>query len=178
MKKNFLSLAILMLLAVIGAFLGLKRAASPSDTPSDERIAEAESYDLLIQEGSLLIQREDYAQARKVFQKALAMNEDDCRAYYNLGLIIFAQVRAGLKNGEDNKEKLEEAARYFTSAIERKKDYASSYALRGLCLDFLEQKEKALEDYSNYLELTDDNDESTFKQHIQNRIQSLYGVSK
>ncbi|MBR5901393.1 tetratricopeptide repeat protein [bacterium] len=146
------------------------------DKDVEAKMAKAKSYDQLIQEGTTLIQRQNYTEAREVFQKALAMNEDEYRAYYNLGLITFAQYKAGGNSPEENKVKMEEAVQYFTTAIEKKKNYASSYALRGLTYDFLGQKDKAIEDYTSYLELTEDSDDSNFKKHITARYEFLAGA--
>ena len=146
------------------------------DKDVEVKMAKAKSYDQLIQEGSQLIQKQDYASAREVFQKALAMNEDDCRAYYNLGLITFAQFKASGKSAEENRGKLEEAVQYFTAAIEKKENYANGYALRGLTYDFLGQKDKAVEDYTSYLEQTEDSDDSNFKKHITERYDFLTGA--
>ena len=138
----------------------------------ETKVSHAKSYDQLISEGTIFIQRRQYQEAREVFQKALAFNEDDHRAYYNLGLIAFGQVNSS-KDPEVRKAKCEEAVQFFTDAIERKKNYPNSYALRGISYELLGQNDKALEDFTDYLELADKNDNSMLKKQVTDRYNRM-----
>ena len=103
------------------------------------------------------------------------MNEDDYRAYYQLGLNAFTQIRGG---GDEkiNRARCEEAIQYFDVVTEKKSSYPNSYALRGVAYEMIGNEEKALENFSYYLELVDENDNSTLTKQVTARYQRLAGA--
>ena len=140
----------------------------------EQKLSKIKSYDQLLEEGTRFMNQDKYEEAKEVLQKAVAMNENDYRAYYQLGLIAFNQITGG--GGEKvNRAKCEEAIQYFDKVVEMKRSYANSYALRGIAYELLGQNEKALEDFSIYLELVDENDNSTLTKQITSRYYKLAG---
>ena len=133
-----------------------------------------ENYDQLLSESTSFISQNKYEEAKEVLQKAVAMNEDDYRAYYQLGLNAFNQIR-GKNDDKENRAKCEEAIQSFDKVVEMKSSYANSYALRGVAYEMLGQDEKALENFSYYLELVDENDNSTLTKQVIARYQRLSG---
>ena len=129
-------------------------------------------YDQLLTEGRSFINQNMYEEAKGVLQRAAAMNNDDYRAYYQLGLNAFSQLSSG-ENEEKNRAKCEEAIQYFDKAVEKKSSYPNSYALRGVLYEMLGQDDKALKDFSNYLELIDENDSSTLTKQVITRVQRM-----
>ena len=138
----------------------------------EQKLSKVKSYDQLLAEGTIYMNQNKYVEARDVLQKAVAMNEDDYRAYYQLGLNAFTQIRGG---GDENinKARCEEAIQYFDVVIEKKSDFPKSYALRGVAYEMLGQNGKAMEDFSYYLELVDENDNSNLTKQVNARYQRL-----
>lgn len=141
----------------------------------EQKLSKVKSYDQLLAEGTRYMNQNKYEEARDVLQKAVAMNEDDYRAYYQLGLNAFTQIRGG---GDEkiNKARCEEAVQYFDVVTEKKSSYPNSYALRGVAYEMLGNEEKALENFSYYLELVDENDNSTLTKQVTARYQRLAGA--
>lgn len=140
----------------------------------EQKLSKIKSYDQLLMESADLMKENKYEEAKEVLQKAVAMNEDDYRAYYQLGLNAFNQIR-GKNDDKENRAKCEEAIQYFDKVVEMKSSYANSYALRGVAYEMLGQDEKALENFSYYLELVDENDNSTLTKQVIARYQRLSG---
>ncbi len=141
----------------------------------EQKLSKVKSYDQLLAEGTRFMNQNKYEEARDVLQKAVAMNEDDYRAYYQLGLNAFTQIRGG---GDEkiNRARCEEAVQYFDVVTEKKSSYPNSYALRGVAYEMLGNEEKALENFSYYLELVDENDNSTLTKQVTARYQRLAGA--
>ena len=133
-----------------------------------------ENYDQLLSESTSFISQNKYEEAKEVLQKAVAMDKEDFRAYYQLGLNAFTQVK-GSGDEETNRARCEEAIQYFGKAVEKKSSYPNSYALRGIAYEMLGQDEKAVEDFSIYLELVDENDDSTLTKQVISRYHKLAG---
>lgn len=141
----------------------------------EQKLSKVKSYDQLLEEGTFFMNQNKFEQARDVLQKAVAMNEDDFRAYYRLGLNAFTQIRGG-GDEKANRAKCEEAIQYFDVVTEKKSSYPNSYALRGVAYEILGNEEKALENFSYYLELVDENDNSTLTKQVTARYQRLAGA--
>lgn len=141
----------------------------------EQKLSQAKSYDQLLAEGTRFMNQNKYEEARDVLQKAVAMNDDDYRAYYQLGLNAFTQIKGG---GDENmnRARCEEAIQYFDVVTEKKGTYPNSYALKGVAYELLGQEEKALENFSYYLELVDENDNSTLTKQVTARYQRLAGA--
>ena len=142
------------------------------DKDVEQKLSKVKSYDQLMAEGTLFINQKKYEEAREVLQKAVAMNEDDYRAFYQLGLNAFAQIR-GTGDEKINRAKCEEAIQYFDIVVEKKSTYQNSYALRGVVYEMLGRDDKARENFSYYLELVDPKDESNLTKQVLARYQRL-----
>ena len=150
-----------------------RKAALERDV--NEKLARAKSYDQILAEGTKLIGEGKPQEAREALQKAVAMNENDYRAYYQIGLCVFMQISG--KAGEAiNKAKCEEAIQQFTLAIEKKGNYANSYGLRGIVYDMLGKEEEAMNDFSYYLEIVGMEDNSPLTRRILPRYDKLAGA--
>jgi len=141
----------------------------------EAKMAKTKSYDQLITEGVVALQRQQYVEARELLQKALAANEEDHRAYYYLGLVTFSLVKTS-EEPAFKLEKCQEAIQFFSNAIERKKNYANSYALRGICYEMTGQLDKAADDYLTYLESVDENEDSSLKRQVNTRYDRMMGA--
>lgn len=150
-----------------------RRAALEKDV--ETKLSQAKSYDQLLAEGTRLIGQAKPQEAREALQKALAQNENDYRAYYQIGLCVFMQI-SGHAGEEINRTKCEEAIQYFGAAIEKKANYANSYGLRGIVYDMLGREEEAMNDFSYYLELVGESDSSPLTKRIAPRYEKLAGA--
>ena len=141
----------------------------------EQKLSKVKSYDQLLEEGTFFMNQNKFEQARDVLQKAVAMNEDDFRAYYRLGLNAFTQIKGG-GDEKNNRARCEEAIQYFDVVTEKKSSYPNSYALRGVAYEMLGDEAKAMEDFSLYLELVGENDNSTLTTQVTARYQRLAGA--
>jgi len=142
------------------------------DKDVEQKLSKVKSYDQLLAEGTRFMNQNKYEEARDVLQKAVAMNEDDYRAFYQLGLNAFTQIR-GTGDEKINRAKCEEAIQYFDIVVEKKSTYPNSYALRGVAYEMLGREDKARENFSFYLELVDPKDESNLTKQVLARYQRL-----
>jgi len=100
-----------------------------------------QSYDEVIIEGVNRMEKKEYDQARKYFQKAINVNSSFPNAYHNLGLVYFSQTNYTT------------AVKYFKTAIKKNARYADSYLTLGLTYIKMERPEDATESFTYYLEL-------------------------
>ena len=88
--------------------------------------------------------RNEFAEAKKLFRRALKINKDYALAFYNTGWMLLQ---------EDSTEK---AIREFERAINVKPDYAEAYYNKGLCHEILGNYKQAFADYGQALEFNND----------------------
>ncbi len=100
-----------------------------------------QSYDEVIMEGVKRMEKNEYDQARKYFQKAININPSFPNAYHNLGLVYFSQTNYIT------------AVKYFKTAIEKNAKYPDSYLTLGLAYIKLKKPADATESFTYYLEL-------------------------
>jgi len=100
-----------------------------------------QSYDEVIIEGVNRMEKKEYDQARKYFQKAINVNSSFPNAYHNLGLVYFYQTNYPT------------AVKYFKTAIEKNAGNADSYLTLGLTYIQMKRPEDATESFTYYLEL-------------------------
>jgi len=100
-----------------------------------------QSYDEVIIEGVSRMEKKEYDQARKYFQKAININSSFPNAYHNLGLVYYSQTNYPT------------AVKYFKTAIEKNAKYADSYLTLGLTYIKMKRPEDATESFTYYLEL-------------------------
>ena len=170
LKKSIITLILFFLTAFL-SFAGRQKG------PGGSEAAEGLGYDELINKGTEFLNQNNYKKAEEIYKKALAVDSDNYRAYFLLGLTAFGQISAKKSNAV-NIKKCEEAIQYFTGAVERHKNFPNSYALRGVSFELLTKNALAMEDYSRYLELVDENDNSSLKQNIQKRYETLAEYSQ
>ena len=149
----------------------------PLEKEVEAKLEDIKNYDKLITAAVTALRKQRYAAAEKALLAAVALNKDDHRAYHYLGLNAVGLMSAS-QDQDEKLEKCKEGVKFFTQSLERRKDYPGSRAMRGICYELLGEDEKALDDYANYLELTDENDNSTLRGNITERYLRLMESQK
>lgn len=103
-----------------------------------------------------------YKEAYDLFNKAIELDPNNAKAYYNRGLANYNFIRRGQYIQEKGEDPTSFDNNYykpisdFTKAIEINPNYAKAYYNRGVIYKYLEEYLKAIADFTKYINLEKD----------------------
>ena len=97
--------------------------------------------------GELHLQKKDLENAQKYFAQALEISPEDEAAAYNVAEVLFSH------------QKVDEAIKYFTLAVQIKKEWSKPYLKLGYAYLNKADFKKALENFNRFIKMDPDNPE-------------------